>query len=156
MTRLSMKTIKQLNEKDLRSKIQETRSELSKLRIDASKGTLRKESGKLKPLRHDIARMMTRLSEMRKREMITADNITSHEFIGLDTEIIKSTNPQVVGLNGRIINETKSMFTLNTQKGAKNIAKSNNDWKFSIQGKDVTVEGAKIAKRPFDRIGGKA
>ena len=64
MTRLSMKTINQLNEKDLRSKIQETRSELGKLRIDASKGTLRKESGKLKPLRHDIARMMTRLSEM--------------------------------------------------------------------------------------------
>ena len=65
MTRISMKTIKQLNEKDLKSKIQETRSELSKLRIDASKGTLRKESGKLKPLRHDIARMLTRLTQMR-------------------------------------------------------------------------------------------
>jgi large subunit ribosomal protein L29 len=63
-----MKTIKQLNEKDLKSKIQETRSELGKLRIDASKGTLRKESGKLKPLRHDIARMLTRLNEMRKEK----------------------------------------------------------------------------------------
>ncbi|MBT8242548.1 MAG: 50S ribosomal protein L29 [Nitrosopumilus sp.] len=68
MTRLSMKTIKQLNEKDLKSKIQETRSELGKLRIDASKGTLRKESGKLKPLRHDIARMLTRLSELRNEK----------------------------------------------------------------------------------------
>ncbi len=68
MTRLSMKTINQLNEKDLRSKIQETRSELSKLRVDSAKGTLRKESGKLKPLRHDIARMMTRLSEMRNKK----------------------------------------------------------------------------------------
>lgn len=68
MTRLSMKTISQLNEKDLKSKIQETRSELGKLRVDASKGTLRKESGKLKPLRHDIARMKTRLSEMRNEK----------------------------------------------------------------------------------------
>ena len=68
MTRLSMKTINNLNEKDLRSKIQESRSELSKLRIDASKGTLRKESGKLRPLRHDIARMMTRLSELRREK----------------------------------------------------------------------------------------
>lgn len=67
MTRLSMKTIRELNEKDLKSKIQETRSELAKLRVDASKGTLRKESGKLKPLRHDIARMMTRLNEMKKK-----------------------------------------------------------------------------------------
>jgi len=68
MTRLSMKTIKKLNEKDLKSKIQESRSELAKLRVDASKGTLRKESGKLKPLRHDIARMLTRVNEMRKEK----------------------------------------------------------------------------------------
>ena len=88
--------------------------------------------------------------------MITADNITSHEFIGLDTEIIQSTNPQVVGLNGRIINETKSMFTINTENGSKSIVKSTSSWKFSIEGKDVVVEGTRIAKRPFDRIGGKA
>lgn len=88
--------------------------------------------------------------------MITADNITSHEFIGLHTEIVKSTNPQVIGLNGRIINETKSMFTINTEKGTKSIAKSINNWKFSIENKDVIVEGSKITKRPFDRIGAKA
>lgn len=68
MTRISMKTIKQLNEKDLKSKIQESRGELSKLKVDAAKGTLRKESGKLRPLRHDIARMMTRLNEMRNEK----------------------------------------------------------------------------------------
>ena len=58
-----MKTVRALNEKDLKSKIQETRSELGKLRVDGSKGTLRKESGKIKALRHDIARMLTRLNE---------------------------------------------------------------------------------------------
>jgi len=68
MTRLSMKTIKKLNEKDLKSKIQEAKSELAKLRVDGSKGTLRKESGKLKPLRHDIARMLTRVNEMRREK----------------------------------------------------------------------------------------
>ena len=67
MTRISMKTIRELNEKDLKSKIQETRSDLAKLRVDASKGTLRKESGKIKPLRHDIARMLTRLNEVKKK-----------------------------------------------------------------------------------------
>ena len=67
MTRISMKTIRALNEKDLKSKIQESRSELGKLRVDGSKGTLRKESGKLKPLRHDIARMLTRLNELKKK-----------------------------------------------------------------------------------------
>ena len=68
MTRISMKTIKQFNEKDLKSRIQELRSELSKLRIEGSKGTLRKKSGKLKPLRHDIARMLTRVNEMKREK----------------------------------------------------------------------------------------
>ena len=62
-----MKTIRQLNEKDLKSKIQESRSELAKLRVDGAKGTLRKESGKIKPIRHDIARMLTRLNELKKK-----------------------------------------------------------------------------------------
>ena len=43
------------------------RSELFKLRIESKKGTLRKESGKLKPLRKDIARMLTRKNEMKKK-----------------------------------------------------------------------------------------
>jgi ribonuclease P protein subunit POP4 len=88
--------------------------------------------------------------------MITADNITSHEFIGLKTEITQSTNPQVIGLNGRIMDETKSMFKINTVKGIKSIAKSTSDWKFSIENKDVIVNGSKITKRPYDRIGAKA
>ena len=70
MTRISNKTINQFNEKDLRKKIQESKSELSKLKVDAAKGTLRKESGKLKPLRHDIARMLTRLTEINKEKWL--------------------------------------------------------------------------------------
>ena len=88
--------------------------------------------------------------------MITIDNITSHEFIGLDTEVTQSSNPQVIGLNGRIVDETKSMFKINTEKGVKSIAKSKNSWKFSIENKDIVIDGSKIVKRPFDRIGGKA
>ena len=88
--------------------------------------------------------------------MITIDNITSHEFIGLHTEITQSTNPQIIGLNGRIVDETKSMFKINTKNGTKSIAKSKNSWKFSIENNEIVIDGSKIAKRPFDRIGGKA
>ena len=68
MTRTSMKTIRELNQEDLQKKIQEIKSELVKLKIDGSKGTLRKESGKLKPLRHDIARMLTRINEIKREK----------------------------------------------------------------------------------------
>jgi len=88
--------------------------------------------------------------------MITVDNITSHEFIGLHTEITHSSNQQIIGLNGRIVDETKSMFRINTKNGIKSIAKSKNSWKFSIENQEIVIDGSKIAKRPFDRIGGKA
>ncbi len=66
MGRLKMKTVRELNEKDLKDKLQQMRSDLTKLRLDGAKGTLRKESGKLKPLRKNIARIMTRLNELKK------------------------------------------------------------------------------------------
>ena len=88
--------------------------------------------------------------------MITAENITQHELIGLNTQITDSTNPQFIGLNGTIVNETKSMFALNTTKGMKLIPKSINSWKFRVNEQNVTILGSKIQKRPFDRIGGKA
>ncbi len=66
MARLKMKTVRELNEKDLQDKLQQMRSDLTKLRLDGAKGTLRKESGKLKPLRKNIARIKTRLNELKK------------------------------------------------------------------------------------------
>ena len=67
MTRIRMKTIRNLNENDLQDRLQQLRSDLSKLKVDSAKGTLRKESGKLKPLRRDIARIMTQLNGMKTK-----------------------------------------------------------------------------------------
>jgi large subunit ribosomal protein L29 len=62
-----MKTLRELNENDLLDRLQQLRSDLTKLKIDSSKGTLRKESGKIKPLKRNIARILTRLGELKKK-----------------------------------------------------------------------------------------
>ena len=67
MTRLKMKTINALNEKDLLDRLQQLRSDLTKLKIDSAKGTLRKSSGKIKALKRFIARILTKLNEMKKK-----------------------------------------------------------------------------------------
>ena len=67
MGHLKNKTIREFNEKDLDDRLKQIRSELFKLRIESRKGTLRKESGKLKPLRKDIARILTRMNEMKRK-----------------------------------------------------------------------------------------
>ena len=66
MTRITMKSISSLSEKDLIKKITSTRADLRKLLIDSAMGTIRKESGKITPLRRDIARMKTQLNELRR------------------------------------------------------------------------------------------
>ena len=67
MSKLRMNALREMNEKDLKSRLIEMRTELSKLEVENAKGTLRKESGKIKPLKRDIARLLTRLNEMNKK-----------------------------------------------------------------------------------------
>ncbi len=67
MAHLKNKTIREFNKKDLDDRLKQVRTELFKLRIESKKGTLRKESGKLKPLRKDIARILTRKNEMKRK-----------------------------------------------------------------------------------------
>ena len=69
MSRLKMKSIRELNENDLKDRVIQMRTELSKLEVENAKGTLRKESGKIKPLKRDIARLLTRLNKMNKKWM---------------------------------------------------------------------------------------
>ena len=66
--KIRMKGIRGMNEKDLRDRIEQTRTELMILRVESSKGTLRKESGKLRPLRKNVARLLTRLNEVKKND----------------------------------------------------------------------------------------
>ena len=67
MAHLKNKTIRELNEKDLQDKLDQIRTELSKLYMDSLKGSLRKDSGKLKPMRKDIARIMTRMNQLKRK-----------------------------------------------------------------------------------------
>ena len=62
-----MKTVRAFNEKDLRDRIQQSKSELKKLLMESTQGTIRKKSGKIKPLKRDVARLLTRLTEMNKK-----------------------------------------------------------------------------------------
>ena len=67
MGMLKMKSIRELNEKDLRDRVQQMKTELSKLQTENAKGTLRKETGKIKKVRKEVARLLTRLNEVKKQ-----------------------------------------------------------------------------------------
>ena len=66
MGMLKMKSIRELNEKDLRDRVEQMKTELSKLQTEYAKGTLRKETGKIRKVRKEVARLLTRLNEVKK------------------------------------------------------------------------------------------
>jgi len=85
--------------------------------------------------------------------MITDENLTLHEFIGLDVEIIQSSNTQQVGMKGRIVDETKSVFVLSSENEIKKLPKENAVWRFSLGKKKIDLNGNMISKRSFERLG---
>lgn len=85
--------------------------------------------------------------------MITIDNIASHELIGLRTQIVESNNKQIIGLDGKIVDETKFMFTLSTKNGIKRLAKSYSRWKFEFDEQQAELDGSMLTRRSYERIG---
>ena len=65
MGMLKMKSIRELNEKDLKDRVEQMKTELTKLHTENAKGTLRKETGKIKIVRKEVARLLTRLNEVK-------------------------------------------------------------------------------------------
>lgn len=78
--------------------------------------------------------------------------ITRHELIGSEIEITSSSNPNLKGIKGKIIDETKNMLLIETEKGVKKIIKNQIKMKLNTQRKIIEIEGKKIVGRPEERI----
>ena len=63
MPRLKMKTLREMNSEDLSDKLVELKADLGKLQLEKSKGTLKKQTGSIRWLRRDIARLNTIMNE---------------------------------------------------------------------------------------------
>ena len=66
MARVKLKNLQEMNQTDLEEKLSELKSELLKLKSERAKGTLKKETGSIRWIRRDIARILTILEEKRK------------------------------------------------------------------------------------------
>jgi large subunit ribosomal protein L29 len=63
MARIKLKILREMNDSDLTEKLDELASELTKLRSEGAKGTLKKETASIRWTRRDIARIKTILTE---------------------------------------------------------------------------------------------
>ena len=66
MARVKLKNLQEMNQTDLGEKLSELKSELLKLKSERAKGTLKKQTGSIRWVRRDIARILTILEGKRK------------------------------------------------------------------------------------------
>jgi len=75
------------------------------------------------------------------------------EFIGLNAKVVKSTNPDYVGIKGKIIDETRNTLVIRHEKSDKVIVKNVAVFHFTMpDGTVVEVDGNIIVGRPEDRL----
>lgn len=71
------------------------------------------------------------------------------ELIGLDVKIVKSTRKELIGVKGRIVDETMNTFTIETKGHEKKVPKKQCLFEF---GGETTIDGKDLLFRPEDRI----
>jgi ribonuclease P protein subunit POP4 len=84
---------------------------------------------------------------------ITPQNIVKHEIVGLSTHIVESKDPGHVCREGVIIDESKEMIRIDTEKGPILVPKSICVFDMTLpDGVIVRLDGELLKGRPEDRI----
>ena len=86
--------------------------------------------------------------------MITPQNITRHELIGLAVRIAGGPNSELTGLTGRVVDESRNTLTIEAGGSEKVVPKGGFVFSFRLPQEDkwVKVDGDVIVARPEDRI----
>lgn len=79
-------------------------------------------------------------------------NIIRHELIGLEAEIVKAKNPSLVGIKGKIIDETRNTIIIRQGKKMKRILKEHAVFNIRVENKIVQLDGKLLVGRPEERI----
>ncbi|MCS7095657.1 MAG: ribonuclease P protein component 1 [Candidatus Bathyarchaeota archaeon] len=85
--------------------------------------------------------------------MKVTPDIIRCEFIGSELKVVKSTSSCVVGIKGKVIDETRNTFTILQDSKRKRIVKDISTFHFKFpDGTVMEVDGKLIVGRPEDRL----
>ena len=85
--------------------------------------------------------------------MITFQNVLRHELIGLDVLVAGAANPLHRGIRGRIIDETRNTFTIQTVQGRQHIPKLHSIFEMHLpDGTLVEIDGSALVMAPERRL----
>ena len=94
-----------------------------------------------------------------KNYEITPKNILGHEMIGLEVKVAGASDSARIGIEGKIVDESKKTFTIvgkhaAAKQGAEKefvLPKEECIFEFDLKGEKAIINGKDIMKRPEDR-----
>ena len=79
--------------------------------------------------------------------------IVQQELIGLNAKVIRSSHPGYVGIEGKVLDETRNTILILHKNRKKNVIKNTTVFNFTMpDGTIVEIDGKTIVGRPEDRI----
>ncbi|ANF22828.1 ribonuclease P [Thermococcus piezophilus] len=82
---------------------------------------------------------------------MTARNIIWHELIGLKAKIIRASHPELVGIKGYVLDETRNTLTIGGER-VWVIPKDVVELEFEVGDKRIRIDGRELIGRPEMRL----
>ena len=77
--------------------------------------------------------------------MITKKNLIYSTLIGLEVEIINSSQRHLIGLKGKITDETKNLLVIETSEKEVKVQKVSSEFRFTLEdGETADLEGRNL------------
>ena len=83
---------------------------------------------------------------------LTPETLPRHELVGLDVEVVAASNPDVVGISGRVVGETTQTLAIEGADRVWHVPKDSATFAFTLEADTVVrVEGERLVARPARR-----
>ena len=81
-----------------------------------------------------------------------ANDVLKYELIGLEIAVTQADNPSLIGLQGKVVAETRNTLTIQHKNTEKKLIKDQIVFTTTIHNKKVEIDGALLVGRPEERL----
>lgn len=81
---------------------------------------------------------------------LTPQTLPKHELIGLNCRIVRASNPEIIGVEGKVVDESKNMIVIENSK-KRMIPKKDAFFEFKLE-ENIIIDGRRLLGRPEDRV----
>ena len=82
---------------------------------------------------------------------MTPESLVRHELAGLEVSVTGASNPDLIGIEGCVRDETMKTLLVATGDGVKRVPKAGTTFRFELEKATVLVEGTRLLARPAQR-----